>query len=113
MNENTVDDNRHCWFCNKTQPGRYLYEHDWLCLGCGTVEDLSEWPTPEPDGFKESFDAAMADPDFLDRLANHLVSPVWKEPLANPKPLTELHSADLHDGYYPDAWDDDETEDHL
>ena len=107
----SIDDNRHCWFCNRTRPGRFLSVDEWLCLDCGTVEDLTEWPTPEPDGFKNSINTALNDPDFLDRLSRHLQSPVWREPLANPKPITELHAADLHDGWYdPDL--DDEQEDH-
>jgi hypothetical protein len=53
----------------------------------------------------------LGDLEFIDRLGVHLTSPIWREPLAHPKPLTELHSADLHDGYYP-IFDDDEPEDH-
>jgi hypothetical protein len=53
----------------------------------------------------------LGDLEFIDRLGVHLTSPIWREPLAHPKPLTELHSADLHDGYYP-ILDDDEPEDH-
>ena len=113
MTEQITADNRHCWFCGQTQPGTYLHDAtEWLCLACGTVEDLDEWPAREQ-AFQAWVDKSLNDPDYLDRLARHLKSPVWKEPLANPKPLTELHSADLHDGYYPPAWDDDETENHL
>ena len=112
MSNETNHDNRHCWFCNQTQPGEYSNDaKEWRCFDCGTVEDLSEWPTPVPDGFKRSVDAMLGDLEFIDRLGVHLTSPIWREPLAHPKPLTELHSADLHDGYYP-IFDDDEPEDH-
>jgi hypothetical protein len=112
MSSETNHDNRHCWFCLHTQPGEYSNDvKEWRCFDCGTVEDLSEWPTPVPDGFKRSVDAMLNDLEFIDRLGVHLLSPIWREPLANPKPLTELHSADLHDGYYP-ILDDDEPEDH-
>jgi len=51
----------------------------------------------------------LNDLEFIDRLGVHLTSPIWREPLANPKPLTELHAAEIHDGYYPML--DDEPED--
>jgi hypothetical protein len=109
MTNETTNDNRHCWFCGQTQPGTYLHDAtEWLCLVCGTVEDLDEWPA-RGQAFQAWVDKSLNDPDYLDRLARHLKSPVWKEPLANPKPLTELHAADLHDGYYPML--DDEPED--
>jgi hypothetical protein len=97
-----VDDTRHCWFCDKTTNGRYITTNEWLCWACGTVEDLTDYPSKDHAEFRAQIQRSLRDPEYLDRLAAHLQSTQWKEPLANPKPITELHTADLHDGYYED-----------
>ena len=95
-----IDDTRHCWFCGHTTKGRYTKPQEWLCWECGTVEDLDEWPSRDDAAFRAQIEKSLADPEYLDKLAAHLTSPNWQEPLAHPKPLTELHAADIHDGYY-------------